>query len=228
MKTHAYALVIAFALAACNTSQEGAEGNILFTPDDCGRAGGCNFDDSIGVGGVINVNIAGIEGFSTAGVTLEVDDPSVLQVTPIGDVAGRPTWELYAAGPGVARVLAIDANDDQVDFIEVGVQELSGLTLENFVGDAIGPSEDVDYDEVWTVNADQSVSFFVTPTIGAGVPTMGRYTYVATVDAALTSYIMEPERLEEGYLYFNAPAGSYAVSFDDDAGHYIDVLIIAE
>jgi hypothetical protein len=228
MKHHACALALVLAAAACNTSQEGAEGNILFTPDECGRVGGCNFEDSIGVGGTINVNIMGLDGFSTAGVTLEVDDPGVLTVIPVGDVGGRPTWELQGIAPGVATLYAYDADDARADFIEIGVQELSGLTLENFVGDAVGPADDAGYDEVWTVNADQAVSFFVTPTIGDGIPTMGRYTYVATVDSALVPYLMQMDRLEEGYLYFDAPAGAYEVSFDDGYGHYIDVLLIAE
>lgn len=228
MKHHACALALVLAAAACNTSQEGAEGNILFTPDECGRVGGCSFDDSIGVGGTINVNIMGADGFSTAGVTLEVDDPAVLTVAPVGDVGGRPTWELHAVGPGVATLYAYDTNDERVDFIEIGVQDLTGLTLENFVGDAVGPSDDPQYDEAWTVNADQTVSFFATPTIGAGVPTMGRYDYVTSVGAGLLPYVTDMDRLDEGYLAFNAPAGTYEVGFDNGAGWYIDVLFIVE
>jgi len=80
----------AMALAAgCNTSTEGARGNVDFTPDECGRAGGCNFADTLGVGGITNVQIMGIEGFSTAGLDLASDNLEVLAVTPIADVGGH-------------------------------------------------------------------------------------------------------------------------------------------
>jgi len=215
--------------AGCNEPKEGAYGNIQFTPDNCSTEDlrGCDFDDSIGVGGQIDVNIAGIDGFSTAGVTLATDDPNVLVVAPIGDVSGRPTWEVTATGEGVGRIIALDADDIQVDFIEVGVQLLSGLTTENFIGDAVGPTADPNYDEVWTVNADTIVSFYVVPLIGDGVPTMGRYQYDTVVDAALDPYLEEPTSDPAGgYIRFSAPAGQYLVSFANlyQIGLTLDVL----
>ena len=224
-------LSLGFVLAAgCNTSQEGAEGHILFTPDECGRIGGCDFEDSIGVGGAIHVNISGIDGFSTAGVTLESNDTAVLDVTAIGDVGGRPTWEVIGTGAGVARIVAYDASDVEVDFLEVGVQELSGLILENFIGDAVGPTSDPDFDEIWSVNADQNTSFYVVPVIGsAGVPTMGVYEYIAVVDSIMNANLLAGADLGAGYLYFNVPANDYAVHFENayDATVAIDVLISA-
>jgi hypothetical protein len=221
-------LAIAFvvALAACNTSTEGANGNVLFTPDNCGRIG-CNFDDSIGVGGTIEMYITGRDGVSTAGATIESDDPAVLEIATIPDVGGRPTWELFGASAGVGRLTVYDANDAVLDFIEIGVQELSALGAENILGDAVGPADDPSYDEVWTVNADQAVSFQITPLIGEGVPTMGKYTYTATIDQGIEDGLLD-EDLSEGYLYFQVPAGEYAASFEDDYGHAIDLLIVAQ
>src|SRR3989304_4025344 len=88
--------------AGCNEPKEGANGNVLFTPDNCSTQDlrVCDFDDSIGVGGQIDVNISGIDGFSTAGVTLATEDPNVLLVDPVPDVNNRPTWEVTATGEG--------------------------------------------------------------------------------------------------------------------------------
>jgi len=216
------------AAVGCNTSKEGTYGNIRFTPSNCKAIdlAGCDFADSIGVGGAIDVQIAGLDGFSTAGVTLDSDDTSVLTVTAVGDVGGQPTWEVQGTGPGVGRIVAYDTNQEIVDFVEVGVQLLSGLTLENFIGDAVGPADDVTYDEVWTVNADQDVSFYVVPLIGDGVPTMGRYGYDTVVDSALDPYLDTTSDPAGGYLRFNVPAGQYNVTFDNlyQTGLSLDVL----
>jgi hypothetical protein len=228
MRTTTLAFFAIASLAACNEPKEGANGNIQFTPDNCSTQDlrGCDFDDSIGVGGAIDVNITGLDGFSTAGVNLTTDDPTVLVVEPVADVNNRPTWEVTGTGEGVGRIVALDASDVEVDFIEVGVQLLTGLTTENFIGDAVGPAADPNYDEVWTVNADTIVSFYVVPLIGDGVPTMGRYQYITTVDAALDPYLEGTSDPAGGYIRFSAPAGQYLVSFENmyQAGLTLDVL----
>lgn len=223
------ASVFLLAATGCNESTTGAYGNVEFTPDECGRIGGCAFEDSVGVGGIINVNIRGIDGFSTAGVTLESDDTSVLTVAPIGDVGGRPTWEAVGISAGVARIVAYDSDDVEVDFIEVAVQDLSGLGLENFVGDAVGPTSDATYDEIWQVNANQNTSFYVVPLIGDGAPTMGRYTYTPYLDENLDAGLLDTANVDEGYLYFNVPAGDYTITFEStvDTSLAVDVLIQA-
>src|SRR5688572_25180728 len=101
-------LVALASLAACNTTTDGANGLVAFTPDNCSTQDlrGCDFEDSLGVGGSSYVQIEGIDGFSTAGVDLDTDDPNVLIVEPVGDVGGRPTWEITGTGPGVARIIA--------------------------------------------------------------------------------------------------------------------------
>lgn len=210
---------------ACDTSTDGANGNVTFTPTDCGRIG-CDFDNSIGVGGVIEVQITGLEGVSTAGADLISDDPELLSVRPIAD-RGQPTWELQALAAGVARLTVLDAQGSDLDFLEVPMQELTGLIGTNILGNAVGPADDASYDEVWTVNADEAVSFQVTPVIGIDAPTMGKYVYTATIDAGLEDGLIETNP-SGGYLYFEVPAGQYTASFADDYGHVFDMLIIAE
>jgi hypothetical protein len=212
-------------LPACNTSSEGATGAILFTPRDCGRLG-CDFADSIGVGGTINVQIEGNGDVSTAGLSLVSADETVLSATAIADVGGRPTWELVGIGAGVAQLQVLAPDDGLVDFLEVGVQELSALTMENVLGDAVGPVDDAEVDESWQVNADTAVSLQVTPLIGDGAPTMGRYDYQVTLDATLEGSLLDGP--DQGYLYFQVPAGDYLASFDDDYGHSLTIRIVAQ
>lgn len=225
------ALLASLALAAtgCNETKTGANGNIAFTPSDCGRtADGCDFEDSVAVGGLIHIQISGLEGFSTIGVDLASDDLSVLELSPMGDVGGRPTWSAVGISPGVARVAALK-DGIEVDFIEVGVQQVTALGLQNFVGDAVGPTSDADFDEIWQVNGGQNTSFYVLPLIGEGVPTMGRFTYTPTLDSGLAAGLVDGGDLEAGYLYFNVPEGDYTVSFvnDYDPNLFVDVLIQA-
>lgn len=222
------ACALLVAATGCNESTTGAHGNITFTPDECNVRSGCAFEDSVGVGGAININIAGLEGFSTAGITLVSDDESVLTVVAIGDVGGRPTWEAVGIAPGVARVSAIDSDGVEVDFIEVGVQALVGFGLENFAGDAVGPTAGGEFDEIWQVNADQATSFFVVPLIGDGVPTMGRYVFTAYLDQTFDDGLLDTENVDDGYLYFSVPAGDYPVSYvQEDLDIEFNVLIQA-
>jgi hypothetical protein len=218
----AFVLAACAGAAACNVSEEGAEGNVIYTPDECGRLEGCDFADSIAVGGTIEVNIRGAEGVSTAGLDLVSSDIAVLTVTAIPDV-GQPTWELTAVAAGVANLLAIDQAENTVDFIEVAVQELSGLRLDNLVGDAVGPTSDETYDEIWSVNAGQDVSFYVTPLVGAD-PIMGLLQYNVTIDETLENSMLEGADIVGGYYYFNAPAGQYVLNITADNGVPLDVL----
>lgn len=219
-------LTTAALVAGCNVSASGAEGNVLFTPDECGRYTGCDFEDSVGVGGTLHVHISGLDGFSTAGVTLDSDAPEVLTVEPLADVSGRPTWQLYGVSPGVARLLALDQDGYEVDLLEVAVQELSGLILQNVLGNAVGPTYDTEYDEHWIANADERVVFDVTPVIGENVPTMGVYEYTPYIeDEEFDAYIGDVYGLDQGRLDFTAPAGQYGVIFENKAGHSLSVLI---
>src|SRR5687768_2382503 len=78
MRSLAGLALVSLAAVGCNVTQEGAVGTVLFTPHDCGRAGGCDFRDSIGAGGQILVWIEGNDGVSTVGLDLVSSDPNVL------------------------------------------------------------------------------------------------------------------------------------------------------
>ena len=224
----AAALVAAVAAGGCNETAPGEMGVVLFTPDECGRLDGCDFGDGIGVGGAIQVWIAGAEGVSTAGFDLWSEDPDILDVVAIPDQNNRPTWQLTGYAGGAARLWAMDGAGNDVDFIDVPVRALSALTLEPFAGDAVGPTSDADFDEIWTVNAGANTSFYVTPLIGAGQPTMGVYEYGVTLDDGLFQSLLASAQPEIGYLYFNVLPGEYAASFETDQGVFVDALIIAQ
>jgi len=221
-----FGLIAGLALAAigCNTTSEGAEGLVLFTPDRCDLVGsGCSFADDIAVGGTVNVWIGGNDGVSTAGFELESDDASVFTVVPISDIGGRPTWEITGTGPGVAHLYAVDGDGADVDFIEVVVQELDGLHMLQTLGQAVGPTSDADYDEIWQVNAGEETWFYVEPLIGND-RIMGVMQYDVTIDSALDSYLAEGSDVPGGFYKINAPAGDYWVSITADNGTPLDVL----
>lgn len=219
------AALLAVTAIGCNASSEGDQGNVNFTPDNCGRTF-CDFDDSIAVGGYVLMNIMGNEGISTAGATIVSDDPTVLEIVPVADVGGQPTWELTGINPGVARLEVYDATEALLDTLEVPVQDVGSLGLINGLGDAVGPEADPQYDEVWTVNADQAVSLRVTPFVGNRSPLMGVFSYVATIDQVMSDGLIDTD-LSGGRLYFSVPAGDYVVSWIDDQNRTLDVLIRA-
>jgi hypothetical protein len=227
-----FGLASLFALG-CNTTTEGANGLIAFTPDNCSTEDlrGCDFADSLGVGGQAYVTIMGIDDYPTAGIDLASDDESVLFVEPAPDFGGRPTWQITGQDEGVARIAALDPDGNEVDFVEVGVQFLSGLALEDFIGDAVGPDLlDPEFDEVWTINANEQVSFYVNPLIGDGVPTMGRYQYDAILDEPIALGGTVNQDPAGGYLDFQVPAGEYAVTFENlyQDGLVLNVLFVAQ
>ena len=208
-------LAAAALAVGCDTPQEGAFNNVLFTPTNCGYpVAGCDFEDSIGVGGKIDIHIEGIDGFSTAGIDLESANPDLLQVVAVGDTDGMPTWELTALGAGVVELQAMLDGVEQ-DFIEIPMQDVDSLTTANILGEAVGPTLADATDQAWTINADEAVSFQVTPMIGAGegVPTMGRFGYAATIDVGLEDGALENQEPGDGYLYFSVPAGDYTAVF---------------
>lgn len=222
-------LSLSLALAAgCNTTTEGAAGLVRFTPTDCGRVGGCDLDSGLGVGGSSLVQISGNDGFSTVGVDLASDAPDILSVTPVADLNGRPTWELLGQGDGIAHLSAIDRDGFELDFVEFDVLQPARLTMETFIGNAVGPQlDDPVYDEVWTVNADEQVILLVTPVDAAGDSIMGKYAYVPAIELLeFSDYINDPEDLSDGTLDFTAPAGDYGLSFRDDiSGAEISILL---
>jgi hypothetical protein len=210
------ALAAAALSVGCDQPKEGALNNVSFTPTNCGLLVGCDFDDSIGVGGKIDVQISGIDGFSTAGIDLASRNPDVFDVVAVGDVGGEPTWEITANSAGIADLAALLDGEEQ-DFLEIAIQDVDHYISENILGTAVGPSADPNADEGWAINADERVTFQVTPTIGDSVPTMGRFTFLATLDPEIEEGAMVDQEPGEGHLDFLVPPGDYIVDFESDA-----------
>lgn len=224
-------LLAGSALVACDTPREGANGNISFTPTNCGQVLSCDFDDSIGAYGRISITIDGLNGTPTAGIDLVSRDTSVFNVTLGDDIGGEPSWEIYANQAGVADLVAMNGNTE-VDFVEIPVQTVQFLGLENLVGDAVGPTAETGYDEAWTVNAGEDVSFIVRGMIGEDAVTMGRFSVETVLDVGDTRLIdaeLENSDRENGYLSVNLPAGDYPVRFEltEDIDTYVEAIIHA-
>ncbi len=204
------------ALAACNESRPGANNLIDFTPLECGNLLlGCTFDKSLALWANTDVQIAGIDGYPTAGLTLVSRDPSVLTVNAIPDVGGRPTWDLHAAGEGVATLAAVDADDNEIDFTEVAVRQAQRLSLVRVLGNAVGPTQ-VGAVQEWTVTAEQPVSFQARMIVDESAELIGRIGYTTTFPEGsrlLASEIGGSDR-EKGYLYVSPPAGVHTFSFE--------------
>jgi hypothetical protein len=218
----------ALALAACDQSSAGDEGRIDFLPHSCGRIG-CDFADGVGVGGRVGVHIRRVDGESVIELEVRSLDPAVLAVTPIPDVAGQPTWEIAAVRAGVATIEVFDADGDGetvVDSLEVTVEELTGIGLVKFIGEAEGPEPDDDVDEVWTIAAGEPTSFRVTPFVGDREPTMGRYLYEVEIDAEIRNGLIDSE-VSDGRLYFSILAGDWSASWEDEQGRTLEVLLRA-
>ena len=224
-----FVAALAFAAVACNDTETGAEGLVLFTPDQCDLMGtGCDFDDGIAVGGIVNVWISGADqSVSTVGFDLESDDPNVFTVGPIGDVAGRPTWEIVGTGAGVARLYAVDADGSDVDFLEVAVQELEALRLVQTLGDAVGPTSDSEFDEIWQINANMETWFYIEPMVGLE-RIMGIMQYGIVIDEGLEAGLAEGSDVTGGFYKINVPAGDYTLEITADNGTFLNVLFQAQ
>ncbi len=211
-------LLAALALGACNTSSDGAKGNIAFTPDDCGYPG-CSFSESIAVGTTISLQIAGLEGVSTAGATLSSSDTNILTVMPIAD-NGQPTWQVAGKASGNARLIVETSESKALDFIDVTVETSAGLTATKILGDAVGPTlVQAPNAEKWIINADQAVSFQIAPVSRSGERIMGKQSYAVVLAPEIESALLQGNTAT-GYLYFTAPAaGEYDVTVTDTAGN---------
>jgi hypothetical protein len=225
-------LSLLIALAACNTSQTGANERIAFTPQNCGQpAEGCDLADSMGVYGKISMTIDGLNGQPTAGLDLASRDPARLTVEPTADIGGQPAWELTAHAAGVVQVAAVDAGGTEIDFVEVPIQEVLALTMQPYTSNIVGPSDETGYDEAFTVNADEPVAWNVRPLIAGDVTTMGRFmfeTVTITGEPDVTDFELGTSDRPNGYLYVDLPAGDYPVEFqlsDDPDAIFVSAII---
>lgn len=222
---------LAAAAAGCNTPSEGAQGQLLFTPINCGNPLlGCDFADGVVEGGLLEVQITGQGGVATAGLDLASTDPTVLAVSPTGDVNGRPTWQLHGAGAGVATLAALDDLGTEIDFVAITVIAPERLGLVNLVGDAVGPTVETGVDEAWTVNAGQLVSFQAVPR-AAGNQLIGRLDHVVVLPQGSTLLDTEQSSSDRpgGYLYVQPPTGDYPFTFEVDGSPdvAVDVMLHA-
>jgi len=219
------------AAVACNQSRSGVNDLILFTPVECGQVG-CDLDDSVGVYGTISLQITGINGQSSAGLDLASRDPGVATVTRRDDVAGAPAWDLHAVRAGVADIAAVDVDGSEIDFVEVPVQDVVALTMVPFVGDIVGPAAESGYDEAFTVNAGEDVSWYVRPLIAGDVTTMGRFSFETVLDAGaplITDFEASNSDRPNGYLFVRLVAGDYPVRFEltEDGAIGVEAIIHA-
>lgn len=220
--------VLASVLAmGCDVSTTGNQGAIAFTPDECGHFAGCNFANPIGVGGSLLAHISGIDGVSTVGIDLEASDPQILAVSPTGDIGGQPTWQLVGLAEGPVSILAVDAERQVVDFIDVSVVLPGKLMMENMLGEAVGPTADAPgFDERWIVNTNERAVFYVVAAQEDETPVLGQYGYTYAVDPGLMGDVTDPDSLSLGRLDITPTTpGQYSVVFESNAGHSIAVLI---
>lgn len=217
--------------AAIGCGGESGEPVVEFAPISCGRIG-CDFDQRIGVGGVIGVQIRLAGGASVVGLEVRSRQPAILGAVQVADVAGQPTWELEAISPGVAVLEAVDPADGEgddeeiLDTFEVEVAAVDRIGLVNFIGDAAGPDAAEGYDELWTVPAGLPVSFRVTPFID-GASTMGRYTYQVELDPAIFNGLIDSV-VDEGRLHFIPEAKDMPATWTDELDRELRVLIRGE
>ena len=219
------ALTALLSAAACNSSTEGAFGNVAFTPLECGRVL-CTLDESVGVGGTINLRIAGLKGMTTVAATVSSEEVDLVSVFPVAD-QDQPTWEIEALGPGTAIINVHGVDSQLMDFVELSIREPAYLSAKNILGDAVGPSDNPNYDEVWIVNADQEVSFQMTAINSDDQPLMGKFSFDATLDIGLENGLLDTD-LGRGYLHFNVPAGDYLATFKEVHGREIRMLIVSQ
>lgn len=214
--------------AGCNEPTPGQAGNVAFTPQNCGLISGCDFDDTIGEGGIIDVRIAGIGDFDVIGMTLESDNTEVLTVTYLGMPEGNPTWELESTGSGQANLIA-RKNGVQVDTIEVRAQPVTDLMVRPFLTDIEVQPDIFGYDWYVLIESEENetVSLSMVPAVG-DQQVMGRFDYLYEIVAAedadeaptfgtiapeFQAYIENLDQLDDGKLTFTVPADAPAQEY---------------
>ncbi len=225
--------LVAFCLAtavACNSSTPGSNDLIGFSPLDCGRIG-CSFDATIATGSRLNLHIAATE-INVRRLEVRSSDSQRLTVTPIVDIAGRPTWELHALAAGEVSLEAFrpsstGGEEPTIDRLTINVDDLTNLRLVHFLGSASGPNQADGFDESWTVVANSPVSFRVTPFDSADVAMLGRFDYVVHLDPELTSGLIDSQ-VDEGRLYLRAPPGNFAAMWTDNVGRTLRAQIASQ
>ncbi|MCE9575465.1 MAG: hypothetical protein K8W52_20095 [Deltaproteobacteria bacterium] len=204
--------------AGCNVSSTGNQGNITFTPSNCGDPTGCDLGDAIALWGTVDVQIARTSGGSITGLALESRDPTVASVESIASIQGLPAWRVTGAdagatGAGATVDLAvIDTAAAEVDAVPITIKAADHLGFAKFVGTATGPAAADGYDESWTVPANQLVGFQARARLGTE-DLEGRFLYDVVADpAGLMTH--EPQGADHatGYINVQPPAGDYPLT----------------
>ena len=224
--------VMLLATAACDTSTPGSSGVLDFSPTDCGRIG-CSFENPIAVGSIFSLQLAGDANIRS--LEIRSDDPRIFGVTVVPDVAGRPTWDISAIAVGETTLEAIEVRESQdgtdeitvVDRLAISVSEVSTLKLSHFLGVATGPTPADGVDESWTVEADQPVSFRVTPFDESDAPMLGRFEYTVVLDDEIRLGLIDQE-LDEGRLYVRVPLGRWSGQWTDGQRRSLSAEFVAE
>jgi len=212
-------------VAACDISQSGGNERLDFTPTECGyKLIGCNFADSIAVGGTIEVQITPRDGGTTTGLDLATDTPDLLAVEPVPGSSPR-AWQLTALGAGVGRLAALDDGGAEIDFLEVPMQAAVGLGLDEAGGRADGPTQEPGFDEVWTVDADRDAQFNVTARVGPGARAMGRFRYVPEPVGFILNYELD-HHLEDGFIHFMLPEGDWSMTYRLEIAPTVEVGLL--
>jgi hypothetical protein len=221
----AFPLLAASFLAACDT-ETGANGLVLFTPQDCGNAPSCDLDNGVAVGGSLWIELDGAEGVDIDGVTMISSDPGVFDV--IGYRPGTwPEFEILGIGAGYADMIVIDRHGVEMDYSEIEVSNTSEIDIVSTDGDAIGPFVESGYDQVWEVNAGRLVAFDVLSQDGFGTSLVGEIDWLVEIDEILLASMDSDADVARGRLRFRIATGEYPVSFYSPSGTALRALIRA-
>ncbi len=230
-----FAYLLAPLIAACNVSSTGNQGNITFTPSNCGDPTGCDLGDAIALWGTVDVQIARTTGGSISGLALESRDPTIASVEAIAPIQGLPAWRVTGADAGptgsgaVVDLAVVDTTATEIDAVGITVRATDNLGLAKFVGTATGPAAADGYDESWQVPANQLVGF-QTRARNGNEDLEGRFLYDVVADpAGLMAH--EPQGADHttGYINVQPPAGDYplTLALHADPAMQLKVLIRA-
>ncbi len=218
-----------FAVVACNSPTTGDQGQLEFTPVNCGNPLlGCAFSAGLALGSTTDVEVRATDGRSLDGVML--GGTSTVMVGPRRDLDGVPTWSVTAVGGGGVTLSATDASGAELDSTSFTIYVPQRLGLAKIAGEATGPATEAGVDEAWTVPAGQLVSFQVVPFNGE-YRMIGRLAFEIAypVGSPLPATEQSTSDPDTGYLYVQPPAGDHAFSFlqvGDDLT--LDVMLHAQ
>jgi hypothetical protein len=236
MRTHrllsSFALLPLLVLAACdgwNYVETGERGKLTFTPDECGRASGCDLDDAFVVGGAVTVSLDSVDSAADVhNVTLISSNFDVVDVWLEDDGDHDSKWRVNALRAGYAELIAIDQYGYEIDWVEIEVRRADRLELDLVNGEAVGAtSARPGYDEVWTIAAGQRVTFEAAAR-RSNTSLMGEVTYDVVIDEVLLASQNVGADITHGRLDFDVPAGEYGLELRGADGMLLRVLFIAQ